>query len=155
MRPTSRRPRTLRSAAVAALAVAMVGGLLPAVASAQVDGRAGLGPDQEASTENVDLASSQGKPEGLDNFNSDMAFFDDGGVGYVVAGNFDGLAIYNVADPANPVLTTTVVCPGSQNDVSVAGDLLFVSVEGGGFTACDDGSAEGSETFRGVRIFDI
>ncbi len=155
MRPTSPRPRTLRAAAVAALAVAVVGGLLPAAASAQVDGRAGLVFDQAASTPNVKHESSQAKPEGLDSFNSDMAFLDDGGVGHVVAGNFDGFAIYDVGDPTDPKLVTNVACPGSQNDVSVAGDLLFVSVEAGGYVDCGDGSAEGSQSFRGVRIFDI
>ncbi len=148
--PPARR-RGLAIASVVALAVT----LLPAGASAQlptIDGRAGmLLPTQEASTDDLERLASLDKPDGLAGFNSDMAFTRD----HVVVGNFDGFAIYDVADPAAPQLRTTVLCPGSQNDVSVAGDLLFLSVESGGYTGCDDGSGEGSVDFRGVRIFDI
>src|SRR5690606_27739474 len=52
------------------------------------------------------------------------------------------------------------VCPGSQNDVSVYRDLLFVSVESPGNGRLDCGTAPIPEVVspdrvRGVRIFDI
>jgi len=49
-------------------------------------------------------------------------------------------------------------CPGSQNDVSVYGKWLFVSVESGPSTKnCQraTGTTPASERFRGIRIFDI
>ncbi|MTV25117.1 hypothetical protein FTX61_06755 [Nitriliruptoraceae bacterium ZYF776] len=140
-----------RRAVLAALVAALVVGLLPASASAQVDGRAGLLPGQEASTPNLERLSNSPKPAGLDDFNSDLAFRGD----LAFAGNFEGVAVYDISDPAAPTLRTTIRCPGSQNDVSIDGDLLYVSVESGGFTTCDDGSADGAVPFRGVRIFDV
>ena len=51
------------------------------------------------------------------------------------------------------------MCPGGQGDVSVFGDLLFMSVEETrGRIDCGTQGAPGGvnpERFRGVRIFDI
>jgi hypothetical protein len=53
----------------------------------------------------------------------------------------------------------SVVCPGGQGDVSVHGNLLFMSVEENrGRLDCGTAGAQGdvnAERFRGVRIFDI
>ncbi|MBU1347791.1 MAG: hypothetical protein KKA16_12695 [Alphaproteobacteria bacterium] len=86
--------------------------------------------------------------------NSDMAMSGD----RLFVGNFNGFNIYNVAGGA-PELMTSVVCPGGQGDLSVHGDLLFMSVEQNrGRLDCGVSDAEGdvnAERFRGVRIFDI
>ena len=86
--------------------------------------------------------------------NSDMALQGD----FAFLGNFNGFQIYNIADPANPVLRTAVVCPGGQGDLSVYQNLLFMSVEDApGRTDCGTTSLPNSDprNFRGVRIFDI
>ena len=44
-------------------------------------------------------------------------------------GNFYGVSIYDISDPAKTKLLTSLVCPGGQGDVSVYGNLLFMSVE--------------------------
>ncbi|HET9424023.1 MAG TPA: hypothetical protein VFO55_01525 [Gemmatimonadaceae bacterium] len=87
--------------------------------------------------------------------NSDLAFTGD----YVIQGNYSGYQIWNVANPAKPMLTTAYVCPGSQSDVSVYGNLMFVSHEStAGRIDCglqgvpDTVSADRA---RGVRIYDI
>jgi len=53
----------------------------------------------------------------------------------------------------------SVVCPGGQGDVSVVGNLLFMSVEQNRARLdCGTAAAEGdvnAERFRGIRIFDI
>ena len=86
-------------------------------------------------------------------------------------GNFYGVNIYDINDPANTKLLTSIVCPGGQGDVSVYKNLMFMSVEmPNGRLDC---SAEGfppapapvagqenkpdvqKDRFRGVRIFDI
>ena len=60
---------------------------------------------------------------------------------------------------AQPRLTTSVVCPGGQGDVSVWGHLLFMSVEQTrgrldcGLQGVSDTVSK--ERFRGIRIFDI
>ena len=86
--------------------------------------------------------------------NSDMAMSN----GRLFVGNFNGFNAYDVSNDA-PRLVMSVVCPGGQGDVSVHGDLLFMSVEENrGRLDCSGGGNEGevsAERFRGVRIFDI
>src|SRR6202049_377701 len=57
--------------------------------------------------------------------NSDLSFHGN----HLFQGNFYGLNIYDISNPANTTLLTTVVCPGGQGDVSVYKILLFMSVE--------------------------
>jgi hypothetical protein len=102
--------------------------------------------------------------------NSDLAFQGD----HLFQGNFYGIDIYDISNPAKTSLLTSMVCPGGQGDVSVYGNLLFMSVEmPNGRLDCgmegfppEPPPAEGHEKerrlpaaqtdrFRGVRIFDI
>lgn len=57
--------------------------------------------------------------------NSDLAFKGK----YVFVGNYYGVNTYDTSDPAKTKLVTSMVCPGGQGDVSVYGNLLFMSVE--------------------------
>ena len=57
--------------------------------------------------------------------NSDMAFQGN----YLFQGNFYGVSIYDISNPANTQLLTSMVCPGGQGDVSVYKNLMFMSVE--------------------------
>ena len=92
---------------------------------------------------------------GLDFANSDLAFK---GVN-VVMGNFHGFNTYNVEDARKPKLVASVACPGGQGDVSIYGNLLFMSVEQtrGRIDCGTQGVSTpvSVERFRGVRIFDI
>jgi len=95
--------------------------------------------------------------------NSDMAFQGN----HLFQGNFYGMNIYDISDPAKAKLVTTLVCPGGQGDPSVYKNLLFMSVEmpngrldcgTQAFPAPAAGSHElapQKDRFRGVRIFDI
>ena len=102
--------------------------------------------------------------------NSDFAFQGN----HLFQGNFYGIDIFDISNPAKTTLLTTLVCPGGQGDVSVYGNLLFMSVEmPNGRLDCgtqafppDPPPAAGAEQgrhlpapqkerFRGVRIFDI
>ena len=102
--------------------------------------------------------------------NSDLAFQGN----HLFQGNFYGVSIYDIADPAKAKLLTSMVCPGGQGDVSVYKNLLFMSVEmpNGRLDCSSQGfppeppPAAGQENkqtlpaaqkdrFRGVRIFDI
>ncbi len=87
--------------------------------------------------------------------NSDMAFFGD----ILVTGSFHGFNIYKLGDDGVPSLMSSVVCPGGQGDVSVAGNLLVMSVEQTrGRIDCGLEGAPGkvsTDRFRGLRIFDI
>src|SRR5436305_8545160 len=107
---------------------------------------------------------------GLGFANSDIAFQGK----RLFLGNFYGVNIYDISNPAKTSLLTSMICPGGQGDVSVYGNLMFMSVEmANGRLDC---SAEGfpvnpppaagpqnqnqlpaaqKDRFRGVRIFDI
>ncbi len=103
------------------------------------------------------MARARGNPNFsvLGMANTDMAVSD----GKLFVGNFNGFNAYDVSGDGPPQLVMSVVCPGGQGDVSVHGDLLFMSVEEnrgrlncGAATTSDDVTAQ---RFRGVRIFDI
>jgi len=102
--------------------------------------------------------------------NSDFAFQGN----HLFQGNFYGVNIYDISDPAKTSLVTSMVCPGGQGDVSVYGNLMFMSVEmpngridcgAQGFLpepAPEPGHEKErrlpvpqKDRFRGVRIFDI
>lgn len=87
--------------------------------------------------------------------NTDMALSN----GRLFVGNFNGFNAYDVTRGGAPELVMSVVCPGGQGDVSVVGNLLFMSVEQNRARLdCGTAPAEGdvnAERFRGVRIFDI
>lgn len=87
--------------------------------------------------------------------NSDLAFNGK----YVYQGNYSGYQVWDVSNPAKPVLKTAHVCPGSQSDVTVYKHLLFVSAEAtSGRTDCGlQGVQDTVSTVRarGIRIYDI
>jgi hypothetical protein len=107
---------------------------------------------------------------GLAFANSDLAFQGN----HLFMGNFYGVNIYDISNPAQTRLLTSMICPGGQGDVSVYKNLLFMSVEqSNGRLDCSPQGfppapppAAGQENkptlpaaqkdrFRGVRIFDI
>jgi hypothetical protein len=168
-----RRSFARRTIAVLAAAVLALG-LLPATATAdETDPRPGLGAgwfDAEEAASGLALLAHLDKPEGFvhpDAFdnpaaigsiafaNSDLALTS----GHAFVGNFQGFNIYDVSTPASPVLVTSVICPGGQGDMTVYGDLLFMSVEQtNGRIDCGTQGAPGGvnpDRFRGVRIFDV
>jgi hypothetical protein len=105
--------------------------------------------------------------------NSDLAFEGN----HLFQGNFYGINIFDISDPAKAALLTSMVCPGGQGDVSVYKNLLFMSVEmpNGRLDCGTEGFPPGpppappapgqppkrplpapqKDRFRGVRIFDI
>ena len=87
--------------------------------------------------------------------NSDLAFTGQ----YAIQGNYNGIQVWDISDPASPVSVVTYYCPASQSDVSVYRNLLFVSGEGfGGRLDCGNEPIQETvshERIRGIRIFDI
>jgi hypothetical protein len=104
--------------------------------------------------------------------NSDLAFQGN----HLFQGNFYGVNIFDISNPAHSKLLTSMVCPGGQGDVSVYKNLLFMSVEqpNGRLDCGTQGFPPGppptpeeqkdkkrrppaaqKDRFRGVRIFDI
>jgi len=87
--------------------------------------------------------------------NSDLAFKDN----YAIQGNYNGFMVWDISDASAPELVVDFLCPASQSDVSVYGNLLFVSGEGfGGRLDCGTQGVDqrvSDERLRGIRIFDI
>ena len=149
------------------------------------DPREGLKPGKYDAGEaafNMKLITTMRQPEGmfdpnatnprsLDYANSDLAFGMNGRL--ALQGNFHGLIFYNIEDAAKTTLSTIVSCPGGQGDVSIWGNLAFMSVEsygrldcapptpggrGGGRGAAAPpaaGATPDPARMYGVRIFDI
>ena len=123
------------------------------------DPRVGLAPgmfDAGEAIWNLNMLSTKPPEEAfVGSTNSDLAFTGN----YAIQGNYNGIQVWDISDPANPVSTITYVCPASQSDVSVYKHLLFVSGEGfGGRLDCGKeplGSGVSHDRLRGIRIFDI
>jgi hypothetical protein len=123
------------------------------------DPRIGLKPGLLGAGEaawNLRLVSSTPPPEAfVGAMNSDLAFTGR----YAIQGNFNGIQVWDIANPAHPVLAKAYVCPASQSDVSVYRNLLFVSGEGleGRLDCGVQGVREAvsHNRLRGIRIFDI
>ncbi|MDE0476249.1 MAG: hypothetical protein OXI50_16990, partial [Gammaproteobacteria bacterium] len=123
------------------------------------DPRVGLAPglfDAGEAIWNLRLVSATPPTEPfVGQTNSDLAFTGP----YAIQGNYDGIQIWDISDPANPESVITYVCPASQSDVSVYEHLLFVSGEGfGGRLDCGGEGIEEAvshDRLRGIRIFDI
>ena len=159
-----------RSALVPCAALGIAGAAaLPAAARAQSDTtdlRAHLKPglyDAGEAANGLRLVATVKKPDdfhpndpgGLTYANSDLAF----GGHYVYQGNFSGFEIWDVSNPAKPVLADHLVCFTEQGDVSVYGHLLFVSAENGA-SRLDCGTqgiqdSVSKERMIGIRIFNI
>jgi hypothetical protein len=86
--------------------------------------------------------------------NSDLAFRGN----YVIQGNFSGVQVWDISNPKVVRLAKAFVCPGSQSDVSVYRNLLFVSGEAlNGRTDCGTQGVQDTvdhHRLRGIRIFD-
>ncbi|MFN2563913.1 MAG: LVIVD repeat-containing protein [Gemmatimonadaceae bacterium] len=135
----------------------------PPVPDPRVGLRAGY-LDAAQAAWNLELVASRPRPErffdpaqpGSFAFaNSDLAFSGN----YVFQGGYNGIQIWDISDPRNPRLRSSIVCPGGQGDPSVYRNLLFVSVEEtrGRLDCGAQGITDtvSAERFRGVRIFDI
>jgi hypothetical protein len=92
---------------------------------------------------------------GLGFSNSDLAFRGN----LLIQGNYHGFNTYDIENARKPRQIASVVCPGGQGDVSVHGNLLFMSVEQTrGRLDCGTQGVQApvsAERFRGIRIFDI
>ena len=109
---------------------------------------------QESQSKNLKMVGSISRTRDSSSYrNSDLAFWGD----RAYAGHYDGFQIVDVSDPGNPAQMADFACPGSQHDVSVWRDLLFVSVETPRSSpACDsEQMAGGMPGFEGMRIFNV
>ncbi|WBB64760.1 hypothetical protein O7599_35200 [Streptomyces sp. WMMC500] len=111
------------------------------------------GVDEIDKSDNIDHVAHVDK-RALQGTNSDIAFQGR----YAFAGNYDGFVIYDISKPKSPKIVSEVLCPGSQNDVSVSGDLLFLSTDSSrSDESCNSTTQPATEkdSWEGMKVFDI
>jgi hypothetical protein len=164
--PAPLAKRAAGAALTLMLTAAAATSLAAPVSASPDDGSAALGttssstseaadvPPGEVASLNMDHTSNVPKNGLLQGTGSDIAFQGD----YAFAGNYDGFTVYDLSDPANPVQALQVLCPGSQNDISVYNDLLVLSTDS---SRSDDScqsttlSATQPQAWEGIKIWDI
>ena len=153
--------RVLALASLTALAVAAAPLAAQTYPSA-TDPRNNLKPglhDAGVAIQGMRLVATAPKPAALDSIsgltfvNSDLAFRGN----LVYQGNFAGFVIYDVSNPAQPQILSTVACITAQGDPSIVGNLLFISAEGAGNrNDCAKGGVQNpADHMAGVRIYDV
>nr|WP_155072563.1 hypothetical protein [Streptomyces taklimakanensis] len=174
-RPRARRRRLGATAAVVGLLAALTAAAGPAAAVPGPDEQsAGSGKvsqrDRSAAEEAIRSGDIPGSDEivhsrnvshlanlpkgALKGLNTDLAFQGR----YAFAGNYDGFTVYDIGRPKSPKVVSQVLCPGGQNDISVSGDLLFLSTDS---SRSDDSCASTAQSpteknsWEGIKVFDI
>ncbi|MCW2882702.1 MAG: hypothetical protein JWQ95_6802 [Sphaerisporangium sp.] len=113
------------------------------------------GVDEIVMSPNVQHVANVPKPASIAaTINTDIAFQGD----YAYVGNYGGFSIYDIKDPKKTSVVSSVVCPGSQMDMSVYGNLLFASVDSSRTNdSCSSTPQPASvkESWEGIRIFDV
>lgn len=77
---------------------------------------------------------------------------------YAFVGNYLGFTIYDIKNPKKTKIVSQVLCPGSQNDISISGNLVFLSTDS---RRSDDSCASTSQNdgtkayWEGIKIFDV
>ncbi|MFN9422187.1 MAG: hypothetical protein ACK6DL_03060, partial [Gemmatimonas sp.] len=159
--------RVVRSLLLLAAAVAVPALSAPGTLSAQTypsnkDPRSTLKPgrfDAGIAINGMKQVSFSPKPAELDTvrgltfINSDVAF----ATHYVYQANFAGFTIWDITDPAKPVIASVTKCITSQGDPTIYGTLLFLSAEGAGNRKdCGAGGVQDpKDHMAGIRIFDV
>ncbi len=154
--------RPAQTLAAALLTVALAAPLGAQTYPSATDPRNNLRPglkDAEIAIAGMRLVSTAPMPapfdtlRGLTFVNSDLAFRGN----LVYQGNFAGFSIWDVSNPASPVMVSVVPCITSQGDPSIVGNLLFVSAEGAGNRndCAKGGVTDPADHMAGVRIYDV
>ncbi len=129
--------------------------VMPPTPDPRVGLRAGAYDAQEAVWNLRVLSKTKPSEKFVTGINSDLAFSGNN----VFQGSFNGYQVWDISNPRQPTLKTAYVCPGSQSDVSVYRNLLFVSGEDlGARLDCGSGGVKDTvskDRLRGIRIFDI
>ncbi len=119
-----------------------------AIASGEIPG-----VDEIVHSDNIEHLTNVPK-DALKGTNTDIAFQGK----YAYSGNYDGFRIFDISNPKAPKTVAQVLCPGSQNDISVSGDLLFLSTDSSrSDNSCNSTTQPATEksSWEGMKIFDI
>jgi hypothetical protein len=115
------------------------------------------GPDEIVSSPNMKLELNLPKSAplaGTGSTGTDIAFQGR----YAFVGNYLGFTIYDIKSPKKTKVVSQVLCPGSQNDISISGNLVFLSTDS---RRSDDSCSsvaqnDGTQSYwEGIKIFDV
>jgi hypothetical protein len=129
------------------LLVAIMGAL--ALLGLAVPARADHNADQHS--QNMELLAHLDRSSPVTQ--SDLAFIGR----YALAGNYNGFRVIDVSRPRRPVVVRDVWCPGPQNDISVWGDAIVVSIDSVRTSPDCTGAPASPPTdpsgWEGIRVF--
>ncbi|MCZ2262703.1 LVIVD repeat-containing protein [Isoptericola sp. QY 916] len=155
MRSSRTSSSRTRGVAGVALSLALVAGALGLAAPASASDAAEPDvPPGEVASSKIEHLNNNPKNGALQGTGSDIAFQGK----YAYAGNYDGFTVYDLRDPEQPVQALQVYCPGSQNDISVYGDVLVLSTDS---SRSDDSCASTTrpatekDAWEGIKVWDI
>ena len=120
------------------------------------------GATHNADRHSPNMAMLFTSPNGRNTTNSDMAFWGK----YAYQGDYGGLRIFDITNPAAPVLVGNLACGAGQNDVNVwdrdgngTADIAFMSVDRTMTNNTCPGTAAGDHAeptgWEGLRVVDI
>lgn len=145
------RRRTLLGG-LAGIVVAVSTALVGPAAAADIPA-----PNEIAKSDNIHHLANipkQAPFEAESSLGSDWAFKGK----YAYGGNYEGFTVYDISRPSKPKVVQVVHCPGAQNDVSLAGNLLFLSTDRSmSNDSCQAVAQPATEksSWEGIKIFDI
>ena len=160
MKHSAPRGRQLKRLACVSAAVVLLGLLAAPSSSAArtpaTDPGTPPGVDEIASTPNLNQVANLPKTGPFAaSTNSDWAFQGH----YAYGGNYNGFAVYDISNPKAPTVAVQVLCPGSQNDISITGNLLFLGTDSqrtnDSCTNAASTTAVPGDRWEGIKIFDI
>ncbi len=155
--PQGRKFKRLASISAATVVLALLA--VPAGGAAQAAPPPGNntipGVDEIVSSPNLKQLANVPKSAPLLGTNRDWAFQGK----YAYGGNYDGFYVYDISNPKAPTVAARVLCPGSQNDISVHGNLLFLGTDSQRTNDSCQNAASTTEVpgerWEGIKIFDI
>lgn len=148
---------TLVGAAALTITTATTGLATPDTVEANADDMtvAQLAPGEISKSKNIKHLANLPIPDVLaGGYGTDLAFQDD----LAFIGSYNGFWVVDVSKPSKPKIVSTVLCPGGQADITVDGDLLFLSVDAprtDDTCSSEPSNAADPTAWEGMRIFDI
>lgn len=131
--------------------VSLRGLLAAALVALSLTSPAGASHNSDLHSDNMSLVAHYDEKGQYQN-GSDIAFWGDMGI-FGNTGNPGGFRILDLSDPTDPTLIGQFPCAGSQSDVSVWEDLVFVAVDAPQQTT--DCGGVGTESWEGIRVVSI
>jgi hypothetical protein len=105
-------------------------------------------------SDNIKHVAHLPKQAPLEGTGTDIAFKQN----LAFVGNYDGFVVYDIANPKKPKIVSQVFCPGGQGDVSISGNLLFVSTDYPRTNNTCTSEPTGDDNpngWQGMKVFDV